>query len=245
MLIFFLVYRLQGSQGLMIIQELVSLGSLLTYLTEHGETINPNSELKIWASQIACGKFSVRILNSLTLRMNTDRNYFVYKLGMHYLQTQHFVHRDLAARNILLSSLHQAKISDFGLSRALGAGNDYYRTNRGGKWPIKWYAPESCNYGTFSHASDVWSFGVTLWEMYSFGMPPYGEMNSQEVIQMIERGDRLPKPLDCPANVYDIMSSCWNYSPKDRPTFRYLTEFFSNDPEYQNMVDLIKTQNIF
>lgn len=164
---------------------------------------------------------------------------------MQYLQSQKFVHRDLAARNILLSSKHQAKISDFGLSRALSAGNNYYQTNRGGKWPIKWYAPESCNYGTFSHASDVWSFGVTLWEMYSFGMPPYGDMNSTEVINMIECGKRLPKPLDCPENVYEIMSSCWNYDPKNRPTFRYLTEFFSNDPGYQNLVELIKTQNIY
>lgn len=164
--------------------------------------------------------------------------------GMQYLVTQHFVHRDLAARNILLSSLHQAKISDFGFSRALSAGENYYSTG-GGKWPIKWYAPESFNYGTFSHASDVWSFGVTLWEMYSFGMPPYGDMNSMEVTAMIGRGERLPQPFGCPNNVFEIMSSCWNFHPRDRPTFRYLTEYFSNDPGYQNIVELIRTENIY
>ncbi|XP_055313985.1 tyrosine-protein kinase Shark isoform X3 [Sitodiplosis mosellana] len=204
---------------LMIIQELVSLGSLLDYLKTNSDNIKSGSELKIWASQIAC--------------------------GMNYLEQQHFVHRDLAARNILLSSVHQAKISDFGLSRALGAGNNYYQTSGGGKWPLKWYAPESCNYGTFSHASDVWSFGITLWEMFSFGEVPYGEMKGVEVIKMVEKGGRLTKPEQCPNNVYEIMSSCWNYSPKDRPTFRFLTEFFANDPDYQNLIELIKTQNIY
>lgn len=124
----------------MIVQELVSLGSLLDYLITNSDKINPNFELKIWASQIACGKCL-----SITLRTNVSNEYFYnpvyfHLLGMNYLEQQHFVHRDLAARNILLSSIHQAKISDFGLSRALCAGNNYYKTTRGGKWPIKWYA---------------------------------------------------------------------------------------------------------
>lgn len=163
---------------------------------------------------------------------------------MNYLEYHHFVHRDLAARNILLASQHQAKISDFGLSRALCADDNYYQASQGGKWPIKWYAPESFNYGTFSHSSDVWSFGVTLWEMFSFGQPPYGDMKGVDVIKIVEDGKRLTKPDACPDNVFQIMENCWNYSPKDRPTFRHLTEFFANDPDYQNLVELIKTRNI-
>lgn len=162
---------------------------------------------------------------------------------MNYLETKRFVHRDLAARNILLSSIHQAKISDFGLSRAL-CNSDYYTSAGGAKWPVKWYAPESLNYGTFSHASDVWSFGVTLWEMFSFGLPPYGDMPGAEAQKLLDSGVRLLQPENCPDNVFDIMSSCWNYKPRDRPTFRFLTEFFSQDPDYYNIIELIKTQNI-
>ena len=131
--------------------ELVQLGSMLDYLQEKGKnSVRPEMELTLWAAQISC--------------------------GMMYLEKKRFIHRDLAARNILLASKLQAKISDFGLSTAVSEGKDYYQASQGGRWPIKWYAPESVNYGTFSHASDVWSFGVLLWEMYTFGDQPYDGM---------------------------------------------------------------------
>ncbi|XP_050081362.1 tyrosine-protein kinase Shark [Anopheles maculipalpis] len=200
---------------LIMVQELIPLGSMLVYITKNKNTINPHHEMMIWAAQIAS--------------------------GMQYLEEKHFVHRDLAARNILLANKYQAKISDFGLSRAIGAGQEYYRASQGGKWPIKWYAPESFNYGTFSHASDVWSFGVTLWEMFSYGAPPYHDMKGADVIKLIEEDQRLSQPEACPDKVFEVMRNCWQYNPKMRPTFRFLHRFFSDDIEYQNLQELVGT----
>ncbi|XP_033156087.1 tyrosine-protein kinase Shark [Drosophila mauritiana] len=215
------IVRLIGiSKGemLMMVQELAPLGSMLQYILDHGHEITANSELKVWASQIAC--------------------------GMHYLESQHFVHRDLAARNILLTARHQAKISDFGMSRSLRPGSTEYQFTQGGRWPIRWYAPESFNLGIFSHASDVWSFGVTIWEMFSLGAPPYGEISNVDAIKLVDSGERLPQPNLCPAYIYAVMQSCWKERPKDRPTFVYLTEFFARDPDYQNLPELVQTVHI-
>lgn len=145
-------------------------------------------------------------------------------MAMEYLESKQFVHRDLAARNVLLVNESFAKISDFGMSRALGLGKEYYRAEVAGKWPLKWYAPECIYYFKFSTKSDVWSFGITLWESLSYGDKPYKGMVGREILQMFERNERLPQPEKCPPNIYKIMKSCWQYKPEERPTFLELFE---------------------
>ncbi|GAA49750.1 tyrosine-protein kinase SYK [Clonorchis sinensis] len=143
-------------------------------------------------------------------------------LGMAYLESCKFVHRDLAARNVLLVTRHFAKISDFGMSKALNFGSDYYRAATAGKWPLKWYAPECIYYFRFDSKSDVWSYGITLWEVYSYGERPYRDMKGAQILAMLDQGLRLSKPSRCPESIYGIMQQCWHFEGVRRPTFAEL-----------------------
>ncbi|XP_023369955.1 ephrin type-A receptor 1 isoform X2 [Otolemur garnettii] len=141
--------------------------------------------------------------------------------GMNYLSDHNYVHRDLAARNILVSQNLCCKVSDFGLTRLLDDFDGTYET-QGGKIPIRWTAPEAIAHRIFTTASDVWSFGIVMWEVLSFGDKPYGEMSNQEVMKSIEDGYRLPPPVDCPAPLYELMKNCWAYDRARRLPFHKL-----------------------
>jgi len=138
--------------------------------------------------------------------------------GMEYLAGRNFVHRDLATRNILVGDNLTMKISDFGLSRD-AYNSDYYRVQSKSLLPVRWMPPESILYGKFTTESDVWSFGVLLWEIYSFGLQPYYGYSNQEVIEMIRSRQLLPCPEDCPSRMYAFMVECWHEVPARRPQF--------------------------
>ncbi|CAB3364413.1 Hypothetical predicted protein [Cloeon dipterum] len=138
--------------------------------------------------------------------------------GMEYLSGHHYVHRDLAARNCLVGDNLTVKISDFGLSRDIYS-SDYYRVQSKSLLPVRWMPPESILYGKFTTESDVWSYGVVLWETYSYGLQPYYGYSNQEVIDMIRSRQLLPCPESCPSRIYSLMMECWHEVPYRRPSF--------------------------
>ncbi|KAM9339406.1 ephrin type-A receptor 7 isoform 2-T2 [Symphorus nematophorus] len=161
--------------------------------------------------------------------------------GMRYLSDMGYVHRDLAARNILVNSNLVCKVSDFGLSRVIdddpeavytttgrmqdvmnlifAPAIDLHFTEQGGKIPVRWTAPEAIQYRKFTSASDVWSYGIVMWEVMSYGERPYWDMSNQDVIKAIEEGYRLPAPMDCPPGLHQLMLDCWQKDRAERPKF--------------------------
>ncbi|XP_028026651.1 tyrosine-protein kinase CSK-like isoform X3 [Bombyx mandarina] len=143
--------------------------------------------------------------------------------GMEYLERQRVVHRDLAARNVLISAEGTAKVADFGLARAGAALEDPAEAARlQAKLPIKWTAPEALKYNKFSNKSDMWSFGILLWEIYSFGRVPYPRIPLAEVVRHVERGYRMEAPEGCPPGPYELMRAAWHADPASRPTFLHM-----------------------
>ncbi|XP_061554506.1 tyrosine-protein kinase SYK isoform X1 [Phycodurus eques] len=179
------------AQSLMLVMELAELGPLHKFLQKNKKTSTAN-------------------ITELVHQVS---------MGMKYLEENNFVHRDLAARNVLLVTQHYAKISDFGLSKVVAEDQNYYKAKGHGKWPLKWYAPECINYFKFSTKSDVWSFGVLMWEAYSYGEKPYRGMRGNNVLQLIESGMRLDAPPNCPEEMYSLMKTCWTYEVEKRPAF--------------------------
>eukprot|EP00049_Salpingoeca_infusionum_P004816 m.84059 g.84059 ORF g.84059 m.84059 type:complete len:711 (-) comp12736_c0_seq5:226-2358(-) len=139
--------------------------------------------------------------------------------GMAYLEKHNFIHRDLAARNCLVGDNLLVKLADFGLSRLLKV-EDLYTAREGAKFPIKWTAPESLSFNVFTIKSDVWAFGVCLWEIATLGKTPYPGMDLFSVLDRLESGYRMPKPEGCPPKIYQLMRDCWHADPQQRPSFK-------------------------
>ncbi|NWH68573.1 ERBB2 kinase, partial [Geococcyx californianus] len=181
-------------------------GCLLDYVRENKDRIG-SQDLLNWCVQIA--------------------------KGMSYLEEVRLVHRDLAARNVLVKSPNHVKITDFGLARLLDIDETEYHAD-GGKVPIKWMALESILRRRFTHQSDVWSYGVTVWELMTFGAKPYDGIPAREIPDLLEKGERLPQPPICTIDVYMIMVKCWMIDSECRPRFRELVTEFSRmarDPQ--------------
>ncbi|XP_068445898.1 tyrosine-protein kinase ZAP-70 isoform X4 [Clinocottus analis] len=186
-----------NAENLMLVMEMASAGPLNKFLSSNKDTVT--------------------VENIVSLMHQVS-------MGMKYLEEKNFVHRDLAARNVLLVKQQFAKISDFGLSKALGADDNYYKARTAGKWPLKWYAPECINFHKFSSKSDVWSYGVTMWEAFTYGGKPYKKMKGPEVMRFIDSGSRMERPAACPERVFTVMKECWTYKHEERPDFKKVEE---------------------
>nr|ACE95859.1 fibroblast growth factor receptor-3 isoform IIIb [Squalus acanthias] len=143
--------------------------------------------------------------------------------GMEYLASQKCIHRDLAARNVLVTDDNVMKIADFGLARDVH-NIDYYKKTTNGRLPVKWMAPEALFDRVYTHQSDVWSYGVLLWEIFTLGGSPYPGIPVEELFKLLKEGHRMDKPANCTHELYMIMRECWHAIPSQRPTFKQLVE---------------------
>ncbi|XP_059411617.1 focal adhesion kinase 1-like isoform X3 [Carassius carassius] len=182
------------------------------------------TENPVWIIMELCTLGELRSLLQIR-KYNLDLSVlilFSYQLStaLAYLESKRFVHRDIAARNVLVSSTDCVKLGDFGLSRYM-EDCSYYKASKG-KLPIKWMAPESINFRRFTSASDVWMFGVCMWEILMLGIKPFQGVKNNDVIGRIENGERLAMPQNCPPTLYSLMTKCWAYDPSKRPRFTEL-----------------------
>nr|CAD7570351.1 unnamed protein product [Timema californicum] len=206
-----------------IIMELMEGGDLLSYLRASRSLLYPGNTLTLQ--------------DLLTMCVDVAR-------GCRYLEEMHFVHRDLACRNCLVSSsdprLRVVKIGDFGLARDIYK-NDYYRKEGEGLLPVRWMAPESLVDGVFTSQSDMWAFGVLVWEIMTLGQQPYPARTNLEVLHYVRTGGRLGRPSNCPEELHQLMLKCWSYNPESRPTFKYCLDVLL---ELKDHVSLSDVQNV-
>uniref|UniRef100_A0A673ISG8 Receptor protein-tyrosine kinase n=1 Tax=Sinocyclocheilus rhinocerous TaxID=307959 RepID=A0A673ISG8_9TELE len=213
------IVRLLGicpGPSLQLVTQLSPQGSLLEHIRQRRESLNPQRLLN-WCVQIA--------------------------KGMYYLEEQRMVHRNLAARNILLKSDFMVQIADYGIADLLYPDDKKYFFNEINT-PIKWMALESILFRRYTHQSDVWSYGVTVWEMMSYGAEPYSAMRPQEVPDLLEKGERLSQPQICTIDVYMVMVKCWMIDENVRPTFKELANEFTRmarDPSRYLVIKVSQT----
>lgn len=160
--------------------------------------------------------------------------------AMEYLEKKNFIHRDLAARNCLVGENHLVKVADFGLSRLMTG--DTYTAHAGAKFPIKWTAPESLAYNKFSIKSDVWAFGVLLWEIATYGLSPYPGIDLSQVYELLEKDYRMDRPDGCPEKVYELMRDCWRWTPSERPSFAEAHQAFETMFQESSISDEVEKE---
>eukprot|EP00037_Helgoeca_nana_P025821 m.286312 g.286312 ORF g.286312 m.286312 type:complete len:704 (+) comp27051_c0_seq2:220-2331(+) len=195
------LYGVSSTPPLYIITEFMKGGCLLDYLKDHTKELEEKPE----------------VLTMMGIDVSS---------GMSFLEEKQFIHRDLAARNCLVGEDHVVKVADFGLARFVL--DDEYTASEGTKFPVKWAAPEVINYNRFSTKSDVWSFGITLWEIWTLGMKPYPGMDNITVMDKVSDGYRMKRPTIATHDLHDIMMDCWHSDPDARPTFADLYDQLTN-----------------
>lgn len=244
----------------LLVVEYCSRGDLKTYLQTAWETIT-NQNFEIQYAELMDNE---ETLNST--KQVSNKTYYLQEegilqpqdllsfarqiaIGMEYLSSLHVLHRDLAARNVLVCEDKTVKVSDFGLSRDVYRDNIYYKSTSG-KLPVRWMAIESLTHQVYTSQSDVWSFGILLWEIVTLGGNPYPGISTQDLPKLLENGHRMEKPVNCNNDLYNLMQNCWKKVPKERPTFteirNYLDKLLENVGDYLHLgVSACREMNSF